>query len=325
MTFDEVMSGGEALLQKAILLEAQESLQLDFKGSASEKQNTLFTGEGNLTKDGRRAIAKALSAFSNSAGGVIVIGIECRKNPEGVDCAQSLYPVLNWRIALSAVSSSVSDLLQPKNDGIRVEGFASKGDPFAGYLVIDVPRSERRPHMCQMTRQYFKRSGSNSYSMEHFDVEDSFKRFSVPQLKLTHQFVLFSRSNESVDVDLELWLGNSASVSAQYPSLSLGRPQGVRFKYRGGDPAIRRINLANGGVSLRGGADALIHPMDGMKMEALRLTIGVSNRWEPTNISGILIDEATLVLPYRISALNMRPDDGILTLGPEDFRGIEGA
>lgn len=89
----------------------------------------MFTADGKLAKDGRRAIAKALSAFSNSTGGVIVLGVECRKNAEGVDCAQSLDPIPAWRTALSSVSSSASDLLQPKNDGIRVEGFASKSIP----------------------------------------------------------------------------------------------------------------------------------------------------------------------------------------------------
>jgi predicted HTH transcriptional regulator len=140
----------------------------------------MFTADGKLAKDGRRAIAKALSAFSNSAGGVIVLGVECRKNAEGVDYAQSLDPVPAWRTTLSSVSSSASDLLQPKNGGIRVEGFASKVDPSKGHLVIEAPRSERRPHMCQMTRQYFRRSGSNSFTMEHFDIEDAFKRASVP-------------------------------------------------------------------------------------------------------------------------------------------------
>jgi hypothetical protein len=46
-----------------------------------------------------------------------------------VDYAQSLDPVPAWRTTLSSVSSSASDLLQPKNDGIRVEGFASKSIP----------------------------------------------------------------------------------------------------------------------------------------------------------------------------------------------------
>ncbi|MER9236869.1 ATP-binding protein [Mesorhizobium sp. M0622] len=71
MTFDEAIVGGEALLQESILQEAQETLQLDFKGSAVGKPGALFNDEGKLTKDGRRSLAKAMSAFSNSAGGLL--------------------------------------------------------------------------------------------------------------------------------------------------------------------------------------------------------------------------------------------------------------
>jgi hypothetical protein len=171
MTFDEAIAGGEALLQESILQEAQETLQLDFKGSALGKPGALFTSDGKLIKDGRRSISKALSAFSNSAGGLVVIGVDCRANGEGADIAQALDPVPNWKAALSAVSSAVGDLLQPKNDGIRVEGrqspnsqpsdrwwkqtvevlhrVAARARSLEVLLchAAHVPRSERRPHI----------------------------------------------------------------------------------------------------------------------------------------------------------------------------------
>lgn len=147
MTFEEFMEGKEPLLQEAILLEMQETLTLDFKGAAYLKPGALFTADGKITKDGRRSIAKALSAFSNSAGGVLVIGVDCRSTPDGNDCAQSLDPVPSWEIAVSALNSALGDLIQPKSDLIRVAGFASSEKPGFGYLFVDIPRSERRPHM----------------------------------------------------------------------------------------------------------------------------------------------------------------------------------
>lgn len=62
MDFREIMKGKEAGLQKAIRLEAQEGLQLDLKGVASDNDSAMFAADGRLTKDGRRTIAKALSA-----------------------------------------------------------------------------------------------------------------------------------------------------------------------------------------------------------------------------------------------------------------------
>ena len=105
-----------------------------------------------------------------------VIGVIC-KPIDGIDAASELDPIPNWKRALSDVSSAVGDLLQPKNDGINVQGFPSSAADADGYLLIEVPRSKRRPHRCEArgAKQYFKRSGSGSYAMEHYDIEDAFR------------------------------------------------------------------------------------------------------------------------------------------------------
>ncbi|MER8744006.1 ATP-binding protein [Mesorhizobium sp. M1004] len=90
-----------------------------------------------------------------------MFGIGCRKNSDGADGATALEPNPE-PVALSVVSSAVGDLLHPKNDGIRVAGFASNADQNAEFIVIDVPRSERRPHRSDQ-KQYYKRAGSSSY------------------------------------------------------------------------------------------------------------------------------------------------------------------
>lgn len=99
-----------------------------------------------------------------------MFGIGCRKNSDGADGATALEPNPE-PVALSVVSSAVGDLMQPKNDGIRVAGLASNADQNAGFIVIDVPRSERRPHRSDQ-KLYYKRAGSSSYAMEHVGIED---------------------------------------------------------------------------------------------------------------------------------------------------------
>lgn len=111
-----------------------------------------------------------------------MFGIGCRKNSDGADGATALEPNPE-PVALSVVSTAVGDLMQPKNDGIRVAGLASNADQNAGFIVIDVPRSERRPHRSDQ-KLYYKRAGSSSYAMEHVDIEDAFRRISVPELTM---------------------------------------------------------------------------------------------------------------------------------------------
>jgi hypothetical protein len=54
-----------------------EHLQLDFK----------TVNSALLNRDDRMSLACALSGFANSSGGLIVWGVDARKNGDGVDCA----------------------------------------------------------------------------------------------------------------------------------------------------------------------------------------------------------------------------------------------
>ncbi|MEI8715671.1 AlbA family DNA-binding domain-containing protein [Mesorhizobium sp. ISC11] len=319
MTFDEAIAGGEALLQESILQEAQETLQLDFKGSAIGKPGALFTNEGKLTKDGRRSISKALSAFSNSAGGIVVIGVDCRANLDGVDAAQELDPIPNWKAALSAVSSAVGDLLQPKNDGIRVDGFASVNDQTGGYLVIDVPRSERRPHMCNITKQYFKRSASGSYAMEHFDIEDAFRRNGSPDLELVSDFASGMSSGTTVHASIRLAIRNAGLATAKHISLMVIELSGVKTK-NGASHRQPLTKFQAFGQDQRYIAPEgfVVNPSETQIFEYLGMEFTYD--LPMFKASGVSIESATFVLRYSLSAENMRPKLGTLSLGPADFK-----
>ena len=72
--------------------EQEEHLHLDFK----------LIKKPDLThKPDKRNLAKALSGFANSSGGIIVWGVDARQNPDGVDCATELKPIDNVRVLLT--------------------------------------------------------------------------------------------------------------------------------------------------------------------------------------------------------------------------------
>ncbi|WP_287149425.1 ATP-binding protein [Mesorhizobium sp.] len=321
MEFDDIISGKEAFLEEAILLEAQEGLRLDFKAPAIGKQGAAFTAQGQLTKEGRSSLAKALSAFSNSAGGVLVIGVNCRKNADGVDCATGLEPLPNWKAAVTAVNSAVGDLLQPKNDGIRVDGFGSRTNEGAGYLVVDVPRSERRPHRSEATdqKQYFKRSGSSSYAMEHFDIEDAFRRDGSPDLDLVFDFVGGVSSRRAVHGSIRLAIKNDGLATAKHVSLKVIERSGVTTKNGAAyTKPLTKFQTFGQDLRLIAAEGFVVNPGETQVFEHF----GVEFNYDRTafKAGGILLEEATFVLRYSLSAENMRPKLGTLTLCPVDFR-----
>lgn len=179
MTVDEIVAGGEAYLQHLVDTSAQESLTLEFKGGRQFK-------DGGLDQRAKEQLAASLSSLSNSAGGLLIIGVDCRKGADKVDFAQALAPVENLAQALTVMTDFVADALNPRHDGISVKPIPSVSVPGSGYLVIDAPRSSRRPHMNQFEKTYHKRAGASKFRMEHYDVEDAFRRQTGPELVLEY-------------------------------------------------------------------------------------------------------------------------------------------
>ena len=81
--FERVRNEGETAIESFIDTQQSEELFLDFKRSADN-------GSGNkLHNNDRQNLAKAISGFGNSEGGVIVWGIECSRDSKKGDVAYS--------------------------------------------------------------------------------------------------------------------------------------------------------------------------------------------------------------------------------------------
>ncbi|WP_192251522.1 AlbA family DNA-binding domain-containing protein [Mesorhizobium caraganae] len=324
MDFDELVARGEALLAEAIKAEMQEGLTLDFKSPGVGQQAPVFNAQGKLTKEGRAALAKALSAFSNSAGGVLMFGVDCRKNSEGVDCANALEPIPDWKAALSAVNSAVGDLLQPKHNGIRVAGFPSSTDQNSGYLVIEVPRSDRRPHRSEASdqKQYFKRSGSSSYVMEHVDIEDAFRRVSVPDLELKTKWRRHSYAGAQAQFQLEFWLENVGEATAFFPAIQLH----VQRSFDAGFPnhmlGVHREQVADGQMSY-GNSEFVIHPGQTRIIEKLEMHFVFDNTRQIVEVvGGQNVEHASFSVSYSIFAKDMRKKTGVFVIRGANFLAI---
>ena len=84
------------------------------------------------------------------------------------------------------------------------------------------PRSERRPHRCELIEKgYFRRSGSSSRLMEHFEIEDAFKRATVADLELEHSITSLGvrAGGQGALIGIKLNLSNRSGASARFPYL----------------------------------------------------------------------------------------------------------
>ena len=78
-------------IQRYVQAKQEENLTLDFKLVNSSELNN---------RDERKNFAKTLSGFANSSGGIVIWGVDCRKNDEGIDCADRIVEIENVDILL---------------------------------------------------------------------------------------------------------------------------------------------------------------------------------------------------------------------------------
>src|SRR5262245_2475530 len=88
----------------------EEDLHLDFK---------LIGNPPFGNRDDRRTLAKALSGFANAEGGVIVWGVDARKNADDVDCARPSQPIQSLPLFVSKLWEYSASATSPSVDGVE--------------------------------------------------------------------------------------------------------------------------------------------------------------------------------------------------------------
>lgn len=154
----------------------QEDLFLDFKQISRPDLSD---------KSDRKNFAKVLSGFANSAGGIVVWGVDARPDRQtGIDAATAASPIDRLSLFCGKLEEFTGTFVSPLVDGVRHRTLPTKDD--SGFAATLIPMSDAGPHMALGGEgRYYKRSGSSFYPMEHFDLEDMFGRRRKAILQLT--------------------------------------------------------------------------------------------------------------------------------------------
>jgi hypothetical protein len=319
--YDQLIADGEAAIAQLVSERRQENVSLEFKTKSNP-------GTGEPNRDDRRNLGVALSAFANSMGGLIVWGVRAEKNADNVDCATEVQPIAEIERFKADVTRLLSQAIMPRHEGIFVEAIPAQGPRGAGYLAIYAERSERRPHRCEFVdKQYFKRIGDSSIAMEHYDIEDSFKRVVVPWLEV--EWLITSRMGRggldanSRQVVIDILLRSPSSVTARFPYLTLTHVQGARSQPEG---LFSQHRYYGGEYHFSFGADHVIHP--GLTLPVARLLMP-EIPVEPREGGQCRVRRGSLqpvTVAYRCGCHNSRPTAGEFTISDAQLveRGIEG-
>jgi len=214
-------------IDEFITTNKEEDLHLEYK----------LVIEPGMSRDDRKNLAKALSGFANSDGGIVIWGVDARPNQDGIDCACQKQEVSSVSLFVSKLNEFTGNIVNPSVDGVLHRKIIVAGD--SGFAVTFVPSSDSGPHMAKGGEdRYYKRSGSSFYRMEHFDIEDLFGRRKKPKLSLHTNII--QRGKDSgpggtfYHCGIVVGIENSGRGIAKYISLALN----VNSPYRIGQHGL---------------------------------------------------------------------------------------
>jgi hypothetical protein len=219
--YERLKEEGEAAIDQMILDRESESFFLDFKRSSDN-------GEGRRFSDpDRRNLAKAISGFGNSEGGLIIWGVDCSDAPhEGdhADVARAKFPIADVDRFKSWLEGSVSGCTVPPHPS--VEHLAIKtGEGPSGFVASLIPQSTAMPHQVIMSSReqyrYYIRAGSDFVPAPHGILAGMFGRKPQPNLSCNHWSEPNTVVGETLQSNRSITLINEGPGIATAPYLQL--------------------------------------------------------------------------------------------------------
>jgi len=164
-------------------------------------------------------LAKAISGFGNSLGGLLVFGVK--------DEDKSLVPFIGYSNFEVLVNEFVSRSTNPKHESVKTLSFPSNSDTTKGYIVVEIPQSLNRPLQVisnDFNHRYFYRSGESHNDIPH-DVLVGMLGYKIPP-QLSYQF--YTSEVEAADrFVFEIVLRNTSSAIARdiWFNIDIGMPK----------------------------------------------------------------------------------------------------
>lgn len=159
--FERLRVGGIAALDELISDREPESLFVDFKQSPSQGSSKILAADDN------KNLSRAISGFANASGGVVVWGVDCRRNKEsGIEDAVKA-PLIDAKGFATKLQSAVSRTTIPPHPGVQIACIDDSETSGAGYCVVYVPQSGVGPIRSLATNNYHVRAGSDFTYVPH--------------------------------------------------------------------------------------------------------------------------------------------------------------
>ena len=136
--FNDLIARDNAGIETLVSDQMHETEWLDFKS-------------GEHLKNEKETWSEAICGFANNQGGVLIWGVDARKDPvTQIDAASDLKPVQNPAALRSRLLELLRTAVEPPLPGVQVHAVFQSGTSGAGYVVCFIPESETKPHRAEL-------------------------------------------------------------------------------------------------------------------------------------------------------------------------------
>jgi hypothetical protein len=160
-------------LRNLIINQVEENIHLDYKSADSLQKS-----------DGKKKeIAKDVSAFANSDGGVIIYGIKEFDELEKRHLPEAITPINREIITKEWLEQVINSNITPRMDGIIIQPISVDSNSNDVVYVVYIKKSNTA-HQASDFR-YYKRFNFESVAMYDYEIKDIMNRKKTPIISLT--------------------------------------------------------------------------------------------------------------------------------------------
>ena len=162
---NSILSGNKEDHQKDIqnLIGLEETITFEIKGA-------------DALRDSKK-VAKTISAFANSGGGVVIYGID-EKNHK----ADSLSFVDGNQFTKETLEQIITSNIQRTIDGLKITPVRFDDKIEQTVYVVEIPESVNAPHMASDNR-YYRRFNFMAVPMEEYEIRNLYGRTTKTELE----------------------------------------------------------------------------------------------------------------------------------------------
>lgn len=185
----------------------EENLHLDYKSAES-----LGKSEGK-----KKEISKDVSAFANSAGGLIIYGVSEYNDRERSHLPEKSNPVNRKEFSKEWLEQVINSNISPRIKDIKITPIQNEEmkDNEVIY-VVEIPQSYTA-HQAK-DKRYYKRYNFESIAMEDYEIKDIINRSNKADIKITFEpdieqkyFESFIKDDRQFKIRTSIWAYNNGN------------------------------------------------------------------------------------------------------------------